>query len=788
MSGTESDRFTFSGKGATLRALEGKLNAAVVLPSVVFTHAQWTSDEDSCLTELLAQSWGSDPLIVRSCARNEDSAAGSQAGRYQSVLNVSVDAGLKDAVDKVFGSYGRRSGTDQVLIQPLMTDSVASGVAAMRDISTGAPYIVLNWSEGADTEAVTAGRASSVRSRVESRTFRHLAMAVAQPENVLELQLAANVRLLFKELSEICGTDWIEVEFAVAADGTMVLFQMRPLARRWRIVSDRRHAAALDTASRELDAARERENGVLGHRTVFGVMPDWNPAEMIGTNPKPLSLSLYRTLLTDHTWAESRFAYGYRDLRGVHLLKEFHGLPYIDVRASLNSLIPGDLPAATAERLVDCQLDLLERAPELHDKIEFDVAGSCWTPSLGDYLDKLASMGMKHFELESYRDSLVRLTNAVVQSGGPFEHDRIAIERLNPDALLSQEQHASPADRVRRLLEACRSRGTMPFAGLARSAFIGVHLLNGLVSEDLVSAAFRDVLLRQVGSVGAQITADYESLDRTAFLRVYGHLRPGTYDITSQRYDEAPDQYFTWNGRTRTTDDPGRFETCDLGDTERIDRVLNDAGIRLTGDELTAFIEASVRLRELAKFKFTKVLSEILVEIGHLGKRYGLSREEMAYVPIETVLSDADDRESGRRMHLAAQEGYQRHLASSSLKAPPLLWSGEGLLDFELPEHQPNFVGRGRVEAPVARIDEGDDPSGCIAVVSSADPGYDWIFSRGIVGLVTEYGGANSHMAIRAVEQDVPSMIGCGKSRFEHCLTSSGLLVDVDNRIIRRIA
>ena len=36
----------------------------------------------------------------------------------------------------------------------------------------------------------------------------------------------------------------------------------------------------------------------MGRRTVYGVMPDWNPAEIIGIRPKPLSLSLYR-IVTD---------------------------------------------------------------------------------------------------------------------------------------------------------------------------------------------------------------------------------------------------------------------------------------------------------------------------------------------------------------------------------------------------------------------------------------------------------------------------------------------------------
>ena len=35
-------------------------------------------------------------------------------------------------------------------------------------------------------------------------------------------------------------------------------------------------------------------------------MPDWNPAEIIGIRPKPLDLSLYKELITDHVWAKNR--------------------------------------------------------------------------------------------------------------------------------------------------------------------------------------------------------------------------------------------------------------------------------------------------------------------------------------------------------------------------------------------------------------------------------------------------------------------------------------------------
>ena len=64
---------------------------------------------------------------------------------------------------------------------------------------------------------------------------------------------------------------------------------------------------------------------------------------------------------------------------------------------------------------------------------------------------------------------------------------------------------------------------------------------------------------------------------------------------------------------------------------------------------------------------------------------------------------------------------------------------------------------------------------GNIVCIESADPGYDFIFSENIAGLVTKYGGANSHMSIRCAELGVPAAIGVGKLLFEN-ISSSKLI------------
>ena len=82
-------------------------------------------------------------------------------------------------------------------------------------------------------------------------------------------------------------------------------------------------------------------------------MPDWNPAEIVGIKPKPLALSLYRELITDHVWSENRKIYGYHDLSQFHLMTTFFGTPFVDVRIDFNSWIPKNLDKNISEKLVN---------------------------------------------------------------------------------------------------------------------------------------------------------------------------------------------------------------------------------------------------------------------------------------------------------------------------------------------------------------------------------------------------------------------------------------------------
>jgi len=110
---------------------------------------------------------------------------------------------------------------------------------------------------------------------------------------------------------------------------------------------------------------------------------------------------------------------------------------------------------------------------------------------------------------------------------------------------------------------------------------------------------------------------------------------------------------------------------------------------------------------------------------------------------------------------------------------------------FPLQHACPNFITSRRTEGRPVFLHNREsvalDLSGEIVCIESADPGFDWIFSMGIAGLITKFGGSNSHMAIRCAEMGIPAAVGVGETRFELLRKSKSVELSCGERAIRAI-
>lgn len=769
----------FGSKAETLERLAPAVTTAKVLPQIRFTVEEWRERRAEILGRVGGAGWASLALIVRSSAIGEDGAGDSRAGRYLSVSGVSGEAAITDAVERIIGSYGDARAADQLFLQLQLQRVTMSGVAFSRDPHTGAPYIVINYDdETGSTSEVTSGRSNDVK------TFCCVkGHAVAAPP-------LDRVVALVDELERLLGCDSLDVEFACAEGGELFLLQARPLS-----------LAETSTLSREeqrdiLQPVEERLRQWMrphpflhGSTTVFGVMPDWNPAEIIGVRPRPLALSLYKELITDNIWAYQRDNYGYRNLRSFPLMVSVCGMPYIDVRVDFNSFVPADVERGLAERLVDYYIERLARMPSRHDKVEFEIVYSCYTLDLPDRLADLGAHGFTAADCAGLADCLRRLTNRIIHGERGLwrtDIDKIAILQARYDVL-----RGSDLDRVARiywLLEDGKRYGTLPFAGLARAAFIAVQLLRSLVNVGVLTQGDYDAFMGSLDTVGSRMQNDFETLGRPAFLERYGHLRPGTYDILSPRYDEDPGRYFDWSGDPK----PRRPEAAHpfvltIDQLKRTEQLLRDHRLEHDVLGLFDFIKQAIEGREYAKFVFTRNLSDALALFTEVGQAHGFSVDDCSYADIDSIQRLYSSSASASDVLAASvDEGRRRYAVTRQLNLPPLITRPEEVWAFHYPPCEPNYITLRTATGHVAFT--GDDQSrmrGGILMIPSADPGYDWIFSHGIAGFITKYGGANSHMAVRAAELGVPAVVGAGDALYAKSANGQFLELDCLNKQVR---
>jgi glutamine kinase len=771
----------FKTKAESLEVLAPLLRNGRVLPQVRFSVGDWRSDAAGVLAAVTAAPWGSDRVIVRSSARSEDGAASSQAGKYDSVLGVVGGAAVAQAIDRVIESFvNEGSDDDQIFVQPMLDRVAMAGVAFSRSPS-GGPYFIINYDDRSGlTDRVTAGRGDNLE------TF----LCLKSRPDACPPSLAPVIALV-SELETLLASDTIDVEFAVGDNGQLYLLQVRPLAvDRWGQAADEKVDTALADVARKVELLSRPHPFLHGSRAIFGVMPDWNPAEIIGVRPYPLSLSLYRELITDAIWAYQRDNYGYQNLRSFPLLVNFHGLPYIDVRVSFNSFIPRDVPDDLAGRLVNYYIERLLSEPQLHDKVEFEIIFSCYTLDLPKRMGRLAEHGFSPEDLAELSGALRRLTNRIIHGETAlWRRDREKIDLLARRFPTICNAEIDKISRIYWLIEDCKRYGTLPFAGLARAGFIAVQLLQSFVEVGVLNAEEGATFMASVDTVGSRIGQDFAQLPKADFLAHYGHLRPGTYDILSPRYDEAPDLYFDWSSARPTASAPPRF-ALSIQQLRRIEQLLKEHELDIDVLSLIEFIKAGIEGREYAKFVFTRSLSDALSLIKQLGENHGLSAEDCAFLNYDAIRTLYSESGSVREALLeSVAHGRERHALTRNLVLPPIIASPDDVFAFHLPPSQPNFITRKSVTAPVASV--GDPPesfAGRILFVPSADPGFDWIFTRDISGFVTQFGGANSHMAIRAAELGIPAVIGAGEALYRRWQTARKLCLDCANQKVLVIA
>ena len=790
-------QFILGTKAETLGRLKNLLQKAEILDQVSFTLDYWKQNSEKILDEV-ASKFPNDNLVVRSSALSEDAFTHSNAGCYESVLDVSHGKELRNAINLVINSYTNPEDADQVLVQPMLSGVSISGVIFTRTLEYGAPWYVVNYETSGSTDAITSGISNNYKTTYVRRDTEIV-------KNKIGDNRLLNLIYTVKEIEGLLEYDDLDIEFAIDQNQNVYILQVRPIAvsRQQKEFNDKSYYELVDLSKdRWISHKVASPHFPQGAQPLFGIMPDWNPAEIIGTVPTALSSSLYQYLIMDEIWATQRAEYGYNDVRPAKLLEDFCGHSFVDVRASFASFIPRSLGADISSKLLKFYTERLVSNPSSHDKVEFDIVATCLAPSFDVWRHRFLSSGL--FSDKEVKKIENALRNISIQAFSRTSSDLKTNEELSSRyrKIIAQPE-INPINRAWLLLEDCKRFGTLPFAHLARSGFVAITLLREAVEIGVLSPEARDSFMSSIKTVSHDLTEDGQKvkegiLSWNKFVDSYGHLRPGTYDITSPRYDSDTDKYLkplTLNSPNISTSDNEIINPWE-NEKKEFCKLLSRIGLPSEQEVVETFLRDAIEGREDSKFIFTRNLSAALESINDAGEELGLSREQLSHISIHDIFGLRNTIKSKNdlknQMSLIASQNERLHNLSKGIPLPFLITALDEFDCFTSGSERANFVGSKTVIANIydLSVNAAEDLSslkGMIIMIPQADPGYDWLFGHEIAGLITMFGGANSHMAIRAAEFGLPAAIGIGERKYVELSKSKLVQLSPGTEVLRAL-
>ncbi len=753
-----------------------------------YTVEEWISNKNEIAKNLKEKL--NKKIIIRSSYILEDSEKYSMAGEFEGF------SGVKNTKKEIFASvtslikqYKKKSKIklhflkSEIIFQNMILNTQLSGVLTNFCIKDGSFYYVINYDDtSGSTDSVTSG--SKTGGRVIN-IFRDDVIGVRSKKlrKVIEST---------QEIERRIGVRPIDLEFAIDNEGILNIFQIRPLttSKNWKKISSAELKKNLK-ANQKLFFKINRANNRYGNLPVFGLMPDWNPAEMIGYQPNNLSYSIYKEIITDNAWSIARQEMGYKKVLKP-LMYKFTGKPYIDTRLSFYSFIPRDIPNKISKKIVNYWSNILISKPYLHDKIEFEIAdGSYDTFSKNKIKNKYKFLSK--LDREKYFQSLKILTeNQIKNFELEFKKNNEKLIELESSRIVLVDSYINKKENFNYLmndfLNKIKTNGIIPFAKYARNAFIAKKILNSFKNKNYINFSKMTKILNSLNTITSQYVflskmKNKNRKSKLTFENLFYHLRPGTYDITVKR--AIPDIKLRKIDNLELILSYKNFSKTLLSskEIEIIDNSLKKDNFKINALKIYNYIVLSLKLRENSKFIFTRALSDYLQIIEEEAKKRAINVEKISNLDIKYILKNLYNPNKKINYKILKKKSE----INSICKLPYLITNKSDFFVASILISKPNFITDSKVISKIFNLKKGQNTNQIkdkIVLIENADPGFDWIFNYRIKGLITKYGGVNSHMSIRCHELNIPAAIGVGEESFDKLISGDKMILNCKEKTI----
>lgn len=769
-----------SNKSRALFFLKKKKKLIFNIPDFLTINIfDWEKNKEKFLKEI-KKKFKNDILIIRSSASDEDKKKNTNAGKYTSVENIkaSNNKSLIFAINKVkesIKSERNLNNSDEIIVQKMIKNVLLSGVIFTKLIENGSNYYSINYDDiSGKTNLVTSGKSKNSNKMLYIRRER---LKYLRSKRFIKLIEAV------QDLEKKLNSENLDIEFAMDKNFKTFLFQVRPLFFKKKNLKEEVNLE-LSKVSKKIDSKLKSSNSKFGNQGILGNMPDWNPAEIIGQYPTNLSRSLFANLITNDIWALAREEIGYQKILKKKLVDYFAGQPYVDVRLSFNSFIFKEVPSKIKNQLVNHWLETLKNNTEYHDKVEFMICLTCYTFDDSLFLKKKLPQNIKKKEKDLLINILKKKTINFIKDKKIIDRQITRIFKLE-EYIEKKYKNLNLISEIKDRIHLCRKYGTLPFSILARFAFISQAILDSLIRKQIISAEEKNFFARSVKTVTTSFINDLKlykrkKIEKKLFYKKYGHLRPGTYDILSKNYKEA--KFLSHIDSRKISPTKVKHFKLSKNSYLKFKKLLAKEKINLDPEAFFDFFYKSIKFREEAKFIYSKQINKILILLKKLSKKFKISKNEIAFVDLKSIYqidkNFARNKIKNYKLRNLARKNQSLFELNKRIKLPQLIFDKTAPYVIPHITNSANFITSKKITSKTIEINPGTinkNISKKIVLIASADPGYDWIFDKSIFGLITKFGGANSHMAIRCSELNLPAAIGVGEKKYLELVKSKDI-------------
>lgn len=768
-------------KASTLISLKSKLGKNINIPELIRIKKIYFREKNkSLLIKKIIKKFNNQQIIIRSSAIDEDLENSSNAGRYDSfVVNSSNIKDLNNGILKVLKKL--KSNNDEIIFQKYLSKPDISGVIFTKDINTNAPYYVINFDRSGKTDLVTSGKKN-----LSQQTLNILRNYKLIPAEFVKL---INV---VKKIEQVFKKDRLDIEFAIKKN-KVYIFQVRNLKKN-NTIDEKIFYSATVNLKKKIEKIKKINPNLSGLTTVLSNMSDWNPAEMIGAKCTNMSFSIYSELITNDVWSKQRDEYGYKNVYPNRLMIDLAGSPYIDLRTDFNSFLPKNLSKQIEKKSVNYFIDKIKSHKELHDKIEFQIIPTCFNFSLKKDLRRFLSIketNLYYYHLKNITESLI------INKNSKFYMDISKVKYLEEKLKLYRKNKSNPIQNIFFITNLCKEFGTLPFAGIARSAFIATVILRDLVKYNCITNSELNDFYGSVNTVTCKFNNNLyrlkkKKISKNIFLKNFGHLRPSTYSITSKNYRDGFDIYFS-NIKDIKLKRIKKFK-LNSSKEKSINELLKKNDLKFDAKKLFKFAKLAIHQREYSKYIFTKAINEIFINLKYLSRELKLNYVDLEYLSINTILQAYNNLSVSKLSSIIKSEiNLNKKLfnISKAIKLPDVIVNKEDVFIHYETKTNTNFIteknifGKVKILTNKLMINNRINLDHFIVFIENADPGFDFIFSYKIKGLITKYGGSNSHMAIRCMELGIPAAIGVGEKKYNFYSSKNEVEINCSRKTIK---